>query len=175
METSTLQNLLTTDETFFATESRRLAHLAARMKVPRADIDDVVQDAWASVAEHFPQLAGVNVLPCVRCWLRRVVHGKAVDRRRRLHCRSCESLSEKALDLIDNAEAARAETAELRESLTVLLAKVCWDSRESLRLLIAHCYHGRSLRELAHECGMTADAIDCRIRRLLRRLRELAE
>lgn len=152
-----------------------MAQLAVRMKVPYGDIDDVLQDAWVSVAVHFRQLAGVNVKRRVHCWLKRVVYGKAVDLRRRLYCCPCEPLSEKELDLIDDEESARAENAELREDLTVLFAKVCLGSEGSLRLLIAHFYHGRSIRELAYELGTTAKSVEGRIRRLLYKLREMVE
>jgi DNA-directed RNA polymerase specialized sigma24 family protein len=56
MEASTFEQLLTTDEMFFVNKSRYLAGLAARMKVPLCDVEDLAQEAWLSVIQHLAQL-----------------------------------------------------------------------------------------------------------------------
>lgn len=145
------------------------------MNVPTCDIEDVVQEAWLSVIVHAEQFTGVDVQRRVRCWLRQVVHGKAVDLlRHRCSC-PCESLDEEEVDLIDDMEAMHMETAERRECLEALLEKVRRGNEENLRLLNAHFYQEASIREVAGESGRTAKSVECRIRRLLDKLRELAE
>lgn len=57
----------------------------------------------------------------------------------------------------------------------MLLEEATLANEENLRLLRAHFFQGIPLSELAQQFGMTVDAVDCRIRRLLEKTHEFAE
>ncbi|HEY7312111.1 MAG TPA: sigma-70 family RNA polymerase sigma factor [Gemmataceae bacterium] len=175
VERAAFENLLTTDGTFFRRQSRLMAGRAARMRVPPSDIEDVVQEAWLEAVEYRLRFASIANEWRLHCWLMRVVHNKAVDALRRLGHQFCEPLSLGEKEPLDGDEAKRAEASEWCEWLTELLEKVRPGNEQSLRLLCAHFYQERSFVELAHESGLTMCAVDGRIRRLLRKLREQAE
>jgi RNA polymerase sigma factor (sigma-70 family) len=174
VETSTSEKLLTIDGTFFQTVSLRLADRAAGMGVPPSEIEDVVAEVWLEVVKHYCQFADGVVEWQFQGWLLQVLHSKAVDALRRLNRHPCESLGGRE-ELIDDMETKRAEAAEWGEWLTVQLDKVGVGKEDNLRLLCAHFYQERPIHDLAQQFGMTPDAIDCRIRRLLRNLRNLEE
>lgn len=175
VKTSAVESVLRLDETFFVVESRRLAALATRMKVPLCEVEDLVQEAWLNVIQHREQFTGVDAKRRVSCWLRRVVHGKAVDLLRHLHCFPCDSLALEMIDLIDDAETKHAATTEIREWFYELLEKASLGHSENLLLFRMHFFQGFSIPELAHQFDMKACVVEGRIRRLLRKLRELAE
>jgi DNA-directed RNA polymerase specialized sigma24 family protein len=169
------ENLLKTDSAFYRTESKHLAGRVAGLGVPPSEVEDVVAEVWLEAVTYRHRFAGVASERRLHCWLLRVGHSKAVDALRRLGRHLCYPLSMGEEGPIDGAEAQRATGAEESEWLTVLLEKVRWDNEESLRLLCAHFYEECPIQELARESGMTAKSVDGRIRRLLHKLRELAE
>lgn len=175
VEPSALDNFLKRDEAFFRRESRLLAVVAARMRVPMSEMEDLLQEAWLSAVEHRDQFEEVELKPRLHGWMRAVIYGKAVDLQRHLGCRSCQSLSEEAIDLIDETPARSAAMAELREWLDALLAEASQGNEENLRLLHAFFFQERSINELAQQFGMTGDAVKGRIRRLAQRARALAK
>jgi RNA polymerase sigma factor (sigma-70 family) len=175
VEYSPFKKLLTTDRTFFRIESLFLANHAAGMGVPPSEIEDVVAETWLEAVKYGHQFADKDLKKRLHHWLLRVVHSKAVDALRRLHHHPCESLDAVEEGPIDDVEAKRREVAELRQWLDALLdnSRVC--NEEIPRLLDAHFYQGRSIQELADESGTTAKSVDCRLRRGLYKLRELAK
>lgn len=173
VDTSTFTSLLTTDGTFYQTESVYLADRAAGMGVPSSEIEDVVAEVWLELVKYWHKFADGDAQWRLHGWMLRVLRSKAADARRRLRRHPCESLGAGEEELIDHAEGKRAEAAEWEEWLTVRLEIVGVGKEESLRLLCAHFYHERSIQELAQQFGMTPDAIDCRVRRLLKMLRNL--
>lgn len=168
------ENLLNTEEELYQEVSLYLTEMLVRMKVPRSWIEDLVQEAWKSAAEHREIFAEKDVKPRLYGLLRRVAHDKAVDLFRHLdHC-PCESLDAEGIEPIDGAEAKRAETSEQREMLDALLEEVRPDHEENMLLLRLHYFQGFSIQELAQRFGRTPKAVDNRIRRALIELRELA-
>jgi RNA polymerase sigma factor (sigma-70 family) len=175
VEHSPFKKLLTTDETFYQSESLHLADRAAGMGVPPSEIEDVVSETWLEAVKYGHQFADEDLKKRLHHWLLRVVHSKAVDALRRLHHHPCESLHSTKEEPTDDAEVKRGDVSEWREWLTVRLEKAGAGKEESLRLLCGHFLHQRSIQDLARESGMKPCAIDGRIRRFLRNLRNLAD
>lgn len=167
--------LLTTNRTFYRMESRRLTAIAAEMKVPRSEIEDVLAEVWLEAVKYRPRFADEDAEPRLHCWLPLVLHSKAVDARRHLRRHPCESLDRRKEALIDAAEARRMALAELTECFDVLLETFRARDKEAHRLLTEHFFHERTIRELSQESGTTVKSIDNRIRRLLTKLRELLQ
>jgi hypothetical protein len=78
-KSSAFDDLLKLDQAFYKTESRLLARLAARMDVPQAEIDDIVQEVWREASEHRNQFAGLEeeVKRSIHCWLTKAACHKA--------------------------------------------------------------------------------------------------
>lgn len=171
------ERLLETDKAFYRKESARLAALARRLKVPRSEIPDVVNEAWARAAvKHrklFADATDADIKPRLHGFLRKTVYGLAVDLQRHFHCCHFQSLDAEAIELFDDAEARHAETAEVLEWLDALLAKVSPGNEENVLLLRMHYFQGYSIRELAQLFGKTDKSVDNRIRRVRKELRRL--
>lgn len=172
---STLDSLLTTDETFYWAESKYLARRAAAMGVPRSDVPDVVAEVWMEAVKHRHEFVGVDAVRRLHGWMMQVVHSKAVDALRRREQHRYEALDTGKEEPFDAAEAKRAETAERNEWLDVLLAKVWAGNEVGLRWLWAHACEACSLQQLARQSGVKRSAVESRIRRLRIKLRDLAE
>jgi RNA polymerase sigma factor (sigma-70 family) len=175
VEIPTFDDLLTTNGTFYRMESRRLAVIAAEMKVPPSEIEDVIAEVWLEAAKYRPRFAGGDAEKRLHCWLTLVGHSKAVDALRHLRRHSCESLDRLKVTLIDDAEARREAVAEFAEWLDAMLESLRASNEEPHRLLTEHFFHGRSIRELAQESGTTVKSVANRIRRLLIKLHELLD
>ena len=175
MENPTFDDLLKTNGTFYRMESRRLAVIAAEMKVPHSEIEDVIAEVWLEAVKFRPRFADGDAEQRLHCWLTLVGHSKAVDALRHLRRHLCESLDRLEEALIDDAEAKREDVAELAECLDALLEGLRASNEEAHRLLTEHFFHGRSIRELAQESGTTVKSVANRIRRLLIKLRELLD
>ncbi len=175
IETSAFDHLLTTDRAFFRRESRRLACRAARLGVPSSDIPDVVAEVWWDAVKHRQELADAATQQWLDRWLMRVVRTKAADARRDRAQHACEVLGTGEQEPIDVAAAKRAKTAEQREWLAALLAQIGPDNEEGLCWLCAHVCQDYSLRELAQFIGRKRCAVESRIRRVRKKLLDLAD
>lgn len=78
------------------------------------------------------------------------------------------------MELSDEAEIGRTDRAEQHEWLEALLEDASGDHEENKELVRAHFFQGVTVSQLAQRLGMTVDAVDCRIRRLVERMREKA-
>lgn len=172
---SAFDQLLKSDEAYFWTVSRQLASLAAGMGLPPAEVERVVAEAWLKAVEHCDLFEGSAIKQRLRCWLMKVVYGKSVDALRRLSNHPCESLDTRDDELIDDRQAERAETAELREQLDMQLENVSLGNEESVYLFRARYFQGLSIKELAEQFCMTTDAVKSRIRRVREQVHELVE
>jgi|SRR5579884_208621 len=171
---SALDKLLETDEEFYRTMSRELDQVLLRRKVPPLLIEDLVQEAWLSAVQHGDLFVGGNARRRLRGFLRKAARDKAVDLRRHLGLLFCQSFDGQEMALIDEAQAQRAELAEQHEWLEVLLENVGGDHQENKELVHAHFFQGVTVAELAQRLDMSVDAVDCRIRRLVEKMREKA-
>ncbi len=140
-----------------------------------AEVEQVVQDAWLAAVKKREEFLGTDIEQRLRSWLRNVVRHKAQDLRRHLALCQFETLDGESLELLDDSATECAEAAEVRETVHALLESVRVGNEESHRLLCEHWLQGRSYEELAHEYAMKPCAIESRIRRLLKKLRELDE
>jgi RNA polymerase sigma factor (sigma-70 family) len=162
------------DSPFYRTESKYLARLAHGLGVPSLEGEHVVQDTWLAAVEKRDRFQGTDVEQRLRRWLRNVVRHKAEDLRRRLGLCRFESLQGESLELPDDSATECEEAAELRETVHALLS-VRVGNKKSHRLLCEHWLQGRSYEELALEYAMKPCGIESRIRRLLKKLSDLAE
>lgn len=175
VETSAFDNLLITDEAFFRRESRQLARRAARLGVPPSDIADVVAEVWRDAVKHRQELADAVSQGWLHFWLMRVLDSKAADALSYLAQHRCEVLGTGEEEPIDEAEVKRSEAMEEREWLSVLLARIGPGNEEGLCWLCAHVCQGYSLRDLAEQSGLKRCAVEGRIRRVRKKLHDLAE
>ena len=172
---SAFDHLLKQNEAFFWMESRFLAAIAARIGVPRSDVEDVVAEVWVSVVKHRDKLVGaVDLKKQLHCLLRKIVQDKARDRRRHLQACPCQSLSGEGIEPSDEPAIKRAELAEIREWLEVRMMKASRGNKANLFLARAHFFDELSIPELAKQCGLTPKSVDGRIRRLEQRMYEAA-
>lgn len=178
IEKSALDKLLEMDKEFHPTTSKELADILVRMKIPPFLIEDLVQEAWLSAVQHselFDQFEAREPKRRLLGFLTKVVHDKAVDILRRLDCYPCESLDAEEAEPIDDAEAKHAKAAEQREWLETLLAKIRPGHEDNVLLFRLHFFEEYSIQQLAQKFGITTDAVDGRVRRLMNKLREAAE
>lgn len=169
------EELLETDEIFYPAVSWALARIAAEKGLPPSESERVVDESWKEAFIHRGQFPADGVKQCVFCWLKTTVRRKAEDARRRLDKHPCQSLPASDEELIDRAEMQHAEIKEQKEWLNALLCKVRPGHEINVALLCLHYLYGVSMQELAENHGMTPDAVDSRIRRELKEMRELAE
>lgn len=158
------------DSPFYETERKYLARIAHKAKLSPEEVEDVVQAVWLLAVKHRADFVGTDIEGRVRAWLRKAIVRRAKDARRRLALRHCESLDAKRLEPINDPEAKRADLKDLGECLNALLERVRPGHEESHRLLCAHYFHKRSIKELAEESGKRVCAIDSCIRRHAKRL-----
>lgn len=175
VEHSAFDRLLESDKAFFRTVSRQLTRLAACLGLPPAEVEQVVAEAWLKAVKHRYLFEGVAIKHRLRCWLIKVVSGKSVDALRRLSKHPDESLNTCENELIDATEAKRAKTAEEHEWLEVLLEEASQGDEENVCLLRLHYFQGISIPELARLYGMTDKSVDSRIRRLVKKMGQLAK
>jgi RNA polymerase sigma factor (sigma-70 family) len=175
METFALDNLLKSDPGLFRMVSGQLAAHLSKMRVPPSEIDDLSAEAWLKAVKYRDRFAGDAPERRLLCWMIKVVHHKALDRMRRLAKQLCEALDAGKEEPIDEGEAQRAETAEMSEQVSALLEKIGRGNEKSVRLFRGHYFQEFSIQELAQQFGMTAKSVDCRIRRLVKKLNKLAE
>ena len=174
MEKPSLYTLLEADEEFYRTMSSELADIPARMRVPPFLIEDLVQEAWLSALQQDDPFVGEDGKRRLHGLLRKVVHDKAVDLRRHLDLIPCQSFDGQEMALIDEAEAQRAEMTEQREWLEALLEEAGGDHQENKEWVRAHFFQRVTVAELAQRSGMSVDAVESRIRRLVDKMREKA-
>jgi RNA polymerase sigma factor (sigma-70 family) len=171
---SAFDKLLETDKGFYRTMNKELADILVRVKIPPFLLEDLVQEAWLSAVQHGDLFVGSDAKRRLRGFLRKAVHDKAVDLLRHLDLSPSQSLGGQEMALRDEAEAQRAEMAEQHEWLEALLEEAGLNHEENKELVRAHFFQGVPLSELAQRLGMTEDAVDCRIRRLVERMCEKA-
>lgn len=135
----------------------------------------MVEESWKDAFIHRGQFPDDGTKQCVFCWLKTTVRRKAEDARRRLGKHPCQSLLASDEELIDRAEAQRAEIEEQKEWLNALFCKFRPGHEKNVSFLCLHYLFGFSMQELAEKCEMTPEAVDSRIRRELKEMRELAE
>lgn len=174
IEKPSLYTLLEADEEFYRTMSKELTKILVRMKVPPFMIEDLIQEAWLSAVRRRDLFVGSDARRRLHGFLRKAVHDQAVDLHRHLDPFPCQSFDGQETALSDEAEARRAEWAEQHEWLEALLENVGRDHERNKELLRAHFFQGVTVAELAQRLEMTVDAVDCRIRRLVEKLREKA-
>ncbi|MGH7169235.1 MAG: sigma-70 family RNA polymerase sigma factor [Gemmataceae bacterium] len=174
-EESTFQRLLKQDSSFYRSVSADLTRTALERNVPRAEVVDIIQEAWLKAVRHQEQFEGADIEQRLRCWLRKMVRRKVLDFLRHHDLHRSASLDAEGIDLLDDIGAEVVEAAEQAEWLATLLDKGRAGNEENDRLIRGHFLHKRSLKELAAALGVTQNAIDCRIRRHLAYLRGLAE
>jgi RNA polymerase sigma factor (sigma-70 family) len=170
-----LEKLLETDKNYYRAVSRILGRIAADKGLPPSESERVVGESWKEALIHRGRFPTDGTKQCVLCWLRTTVRRKAEDARRRLSKHPCRTLTASEETLIDHAEAQHAEAAEQREWLNALFARVPRSHAENVTFLCLHYLEEISIQDLAHLFDMTPDAVDSRIRRELKELRELAE
>jgi RNA polymerase sigma-70 factor (ECF subfamily) len=127
---------------------------------------DALQETFTRVARHAKRFDDAHVF---WCWLTVLAQSAAVDAGRRRQ-RYWALLRNYALGWLRPApEPAPERDGELHEHLDRALATLCPTDRE---LLKAKYFAGASIRELAHRSGCTEKALESRLLRLRRQLRE---
>jgi RNA polymerase sigma factor (sigma-70 family) len=158
----------------YVSERRCLLGVAAKAGATRDDAADAVQEAFVEALEHREDFAGTATASHLRCWLRTVVYHHAVDAERRRHCHPMESLNAKGTEWIDEAERDRS-AAEMHEWLAAVFEQGRGGNEEIHRLLCEHYLLERSIKELAAEAGLSEKAVECRLARHRKQLRDAAE
>ena len=174
IENSALDKLLETDEDFYRMMNRELGGILVRMRIPPFLIEDLVQEAWLSAIQHRDLFVGGHVKRRLRGFLRKVVRNKVVDVRRHSALYPCQSFDGDEMEWRDEAEARHSAMAEQHELLEALLDDAGGDHEENKCLVRAHFFQGVTVSELAERSGITVDAVDSRIRRVLDKMRDSA-
>ena len=169
------ETLLETDKNYYRAVSRILVRIALAKGLPSSESERVVGESWLDAHLHRFEFPDDKTKQCVLCWLKTTVRRKAENARRRLSKHPSQTLTNSDEELIDSAEAQHAETAERREYLEALFAKVPPAHKQNLLLLRLHFLEGNSIQELAQRFAMTPDAVESRIRRETQELHALAE
>jgi DNA-directed RNA polymerase specialized sigma24 family protein len=170
-----LENLLETDKSYYQAVSRVLVRIAAEKGLPPSESERVVGESWKEAFIHCGQFPADGTSQCVLRWLQTTVRRKAENARRRLSKHPCHTLTASEEALIDHAEEQHTEATEQREWLYALFARVPRSHAENVAFMCLHYLEEISIQDLAHLFRMTPDAVDSRIRRELKELRELAE
>lgn len=168
---SAFDQLLEWDKAFFRTVNRQLTRIAASLGVPPSEVERVVAEAWRKAVEHRDRFEGDAIKQRLRSWLMKVVYGKSVDALRRLSKHPYESLNTCEDELIDPTEAKCAKATEIHE----WLEEAGQGNEENVCLLRLHYFQGITIPELARMYGMTAKSVESRIRRLVKKMGELAK
>lgn len=164
-------------ETAFRTESIGLRSFARKCGLPRAEVEDLLQDVWLQAVKREGRFQGEDAPRRLHCWLRSVVKGNVMDLLRRLWRRTVQSLDEMTDQPRDHRQAqadAAAEWEGQRLLLNAFLEQLQAKDRRNHEVL-RRILDGQTRERIAVEVNLTADAVRARLRRFIRDCRAWAE
>jgi len=137
----------------------RMVHGVLLVRVPRADVDDLVQDVFLSAMDRLPALREAAAFPG---WLASIARNRAVDFLRRKRIPTEELIQEPAAH--DNTSAALAVLSEIRALPEAY--------RETLVLRLVE---GLTGPEIAERTGLTHASVRVNLHRGMKQLRARLE
>jgi RNA polymerase sigma factor (sigma-70 family) len=155
---------------------RRLFEVATKLGLQPDEIEDIVQDLYATMLARGEQLREEGGAEDWFAWSCKVMRDKAVDEFRRRDRRSAsplDALPTEPMDRHASESEYLAEAEECRECLGALLGKLEGGDKENGEFLRRHYLEEESCQSLAEETGISVHAIECRISRTLQVLRRL--
>jgi RNA polymerase sigma factor (sigma-70 family) len=156
---------------FYPQQSALLWRIAVKMKLPRAEIEDVIQDVWLAFFQNLDRFRGVGAAR-MSAWLQKVMHGKSVDVLRFLGRRWIVCLD---APLAERTAPSRCEIdLEWIAWLDTQLAKMHQEDPLNHALLCRHHMEGRAIAELAADADLTVNAVNLRLHRQIEKLRHMA-
>jgi RNA polymerase sigma-70 factor (ECF subfamily) len=163
-------------ERFFQACDPLVRRFARACRVPRADLDDCVQEVWAELVRRLRSLRYDPRRGRFRTWLYTIVHSKATDLLRRRLRHPTESLGARAgaLGSREGDPAAEGERRGQREAVQRVLAELRRGvSERSYRVLYLRRIEGWTTREVAAALGLTPAQVRSRDHRMKRKCRRL--
>jgi RNA polymerase sigma factor (sigma-70 family) len=164
-------------ERFYRKYSPLIRHFAHACRVPKADLDDCVQEVWTDLVES---LRGFNYDPRrgqFRSWLYTVVHSKVTDlvRYRARHpTASLDSQLGGALGSLDADPAAAYQRQSKQDTVRRVLGELRRRvSARNYQLMHLRWMEGWTLGEIAAALNLTPDQVRFRHHRLRRKLQGL--
>lgn len=161
---------------FYRLQTGRLFKVGKKAGLRPDRIADVVQSVFVVMLCRWEEYRPHRPLALLKL-TGKVMHDRAVDEMRRddrHRAESLEALPEEPPAGGVSERACMMEATEQRAWLEARLKELEGED-ENCALLRAHYLEGRSLAALAAETGYSVAAIKCRITRVLRKLRRLAE
>ncbi|MHB1422430.1 MAG: RNA polymerase sigma factor [Gemmataceae bacterium] len=167
---------------FYRFQTERLSRIAAKMRVPPDQIEEVVQEVWLDAVNHREGFLGEDAEKRLASWLDIVVRNKSTDAIRRLNRQQAESLDKLPEEPVDRGSKEPSELMEAKErgeKITELVEELRKEDPLNCLLTWERIVEDRSVGDMAEETGLGCHAISCRINRTLShlrvRLRELSE
>ncbi len=148
----------------------------ARLRLPAADADDLVQEVAAVVARRLPEFEGAGRPGAFAAWVREIAARTALRHRRDAARRPAPAGD--ALDALPDPAPApdeQAERADDRRALARLLARAAPEfGPAAWAAFRATTLAGRPAREVLRDLGLTPNAVRLARSRVLARLRAMA-
>jgi RNA polymerase sigma-70 factor (ECF subfamily) len=156
-------------ERIIALHERRVARLAWRLLGWTGDVDDVVQDVFVAALEQRHKFRGDNGLwP----WLVAITLNKCRSRLRR-HFLRLRWLKQRRPDELESHPADRTSLRE--ETSAKVRSAVRALSPRDREVVVLYYLEDRSVADISELLGKTENAIDVRLHRARKRLKELLE
>jgi RNA polymerase sigma-70 factor (ECF subfamily) len=158
-------------ERLVADEHAYIARLAHRLLGYRGDVDDVVQDVFATALVAWPKFRGES---SARTWLSRIAinHCRRQYRKRLLWRGLIEKLRRRWISPSINELAADSAVNDSDEIVRCALAALGPRDRE---MLVLHYLQGLALPEIAQVVGISRNAAEVRMSRARKRMKAILE
>ena len=132
--------------------------------------EDIAQDAWIIIFRKLPDFHWKKNAGDLRAWIGKIVHDKAVDflrRKSRLPSSGPLDFSSEAQHPCGPEETGR-RLEEVKTALDELRPQIGELNFQIIRL---HYWHDKTVPEIAHVLGLSADQVYGRQKRVLKKLR----
>lgn len=163
---------------FYRVYSELVRRFALSCGVPKADLDDCVQNVWRDVIDSLPRFQHNQKQSGLRSWMYTLTRSKATNLIRRRAKRSTQSLDTlRGSGYEPSDECDRTTTDEHqweRETLRTVLAELRDEvSDVNYRVLHLRLIEGCAVRDVALSLGLTPQQVWYRQHRTLKKLRVL--
>lgn len=164
-------------EQFYRICSSLIRRFAVACRVPRASLDDCVQQVWTELVSKLSQFRYDPRRCQFRSWLYLLVHSKAIDLIRTRTRHPVEHLSQRAEAALcgrDGDPAAEYERHRKSAAVRRILAELSQCvSPPNYRVVYLRWIEGRTVQEVASALGLTRSQVWLREHRMKRKFRRL--